>query len=441
MAKLLLLRLNSAPYEAVPHLYTINRIAKTVQKLYTDQIYKPQSRITEDLLSAAVFHLGPLITAGMMISDSSRCTIELSCTDSSHILAAAAFLGKLDVVASLLSKGMDVDKNSSYFGFPLRAAAERGQVEVVRLLLAHGANVNNTGGLALNYHGEDTALRAASRRGDDTIVSLLSEPIYGLRAGGVAYHNALLDATRHGHVNLVNDMLYRYDFVNRKGLQSEILLVAARIGHFQLVQTMLDDGVDVNYTNIEDVHVLTEAAIGGHALVVSLLLENGALFNSNGHDSGAINRAAKYGHKDVVRVLLDHGADVNADSGSGFQNPLYEAAMSQQVSMMRLLPNRGADIKAFGCGESAFDRAIMMGYEEVIRVLVEAGVDIDSTGYDGEPAPILRAMMYGQDRVVKLLLELGAKEVDPLESVWAEKFLDGTYPKYIGAFRPPLLRP
>lgn len=38
-------------------------------------------------------------------------------------------------------------------------------------------------------------------------------------------------------------------------------------------------------------------------------------------------------------------------------------------------------------------------------------------------------MMYGQDRVVKLLLELGAKRVDPLESVWAEKFLDGTYPK------------
>jgi len=440
MAKLLLLRLNSAPRDEVPHLYAIDRIARTVQKLCTGQIDVPQSRNTGALLSAAVFHLGPFSTAGMMISDSSMCTIKISSSDSSHILAAAAFLGKSDVVASLLRKGVDVDTNSAYFGFPLRAAAGRGHVEVMRLLLEQGANVSNTGGLALHCHGEDTALQAASRRGDDTIVRLLSESIYGLQTAGVAYENAVLDAARHGHVNLVNYMLDRYNSANRKGLQSEILVVAAGIGHLQLVQTMLDNGVDVNYTGFGYVHVLTEAAAGGHALIVSLLLEKGALFNSKGHDRGAINRAARYGHEDVVRVLLDNGADVNADSGSGFQNPLYEAAMSQHVSMMRLLLDRGADIKAFECGESAFDRAIMVGYEEVIRVLVEAGVDIDSTGYDGEPAPILTAMMYGQDRVVKLLLELGAKRVDPLTSDWAEKFLDGTYPKYVGN-PPPLLRP
>ena len=196
MAKLLLLRVNSAPFDEVPHLYTIYRIAQTVQNFCTDQIDVPQSRITEALLTAAVFHLGPFSTAGMMLSDSSMCTIKISSSDSSHILAAAAFLGKLDVVASLLRKGVDVDTNSAYFGFPLRAAAGRGNVEVVRLLLEQGVNVSNTGGLALHCHGEDTALQAASRRGDDTIVRLLSESIYGLQTAGVAYENAVLDAAR-----------------------------------------------------------------------------------------------------------------------------------------------------------------------------------------------------------------------------------------------------
>lgn len=436
MAKLLLLRLSSAPCDEVPHLYTIYRIAQTVQNLCTDQIDVPQSRITEGLLTAAVFHLGPFSTAGMMSSDSSMCTIKISSSNSGHILAAAAFIGKVDVVASLLPKGVNVDTNSAYFGFLLRAAAKRGNVEVVRLLLEQKANVSNTDKLALHCHNKDIALQAASRRNNNTIVRLLSESIYGLQTAGVAYENAVLDAARHSHVNLVKYILDRYDSANRKGLQSEILVVAAGIGHLQLVQTMLDNGIDVNYTGFGYIHVLTEAAAGGYALVVSLLLEKGALFNSKGHDRGAINRAARYGHEDVVRVLLDNGADVNADSGSGFQNPLYEAAMSQHVSMMRLLLDRGADIKAFECGESAFDRAIRMGYEEVIRVLVEAGVDIDSTGYDG----ILTAIMYGQDRVVKPLLELGAKRVDPLTSEWAEKFLDGTYPKYVGN-PPPLLRP
>lgn len=438
MAKLLLLRLNSAPCGEVPHLYTIHRIAQTVQKLCAGQIDVPQSRVTEDLFTAAVFYLGPYSAPKMMVLESGMC--EISSSDSSHIIAAAAFLGKLDVVASLLRKGVDVNTSSAYFGFPLRAAAGRGHVEVVRFLLEHGANVSNPGGYSPYCHDEDTALQAASRRGDDTIVRLLSEPIYGLQTAGVAYDNAMLGAVRYGHVNLVKYMLHRCNSPNLKVLQSEMLVVAAGFGHLQLVQTMLGNGVDVDYIGIRYVHVLTEAAAGGHALIVSLLLEKGALFDSNGHDKGALNLAARLGHEDVVRILLDNGADVNTDSGSGFKNPLYEAAMSQDVGMMRLLLDRGADIKAFECGESAFDRAITMGYEEVICVLVEAGVDIDSTGYDGEPAPILTAMMYGQDRVVELLAELGAKRVDPLTSDWAEKFLDGTYPKYVGN-PPPLLRP
>lgn len=387
---------------------------------------------------ATVFHLHPFSVAEMMIPDSKKC--ENSSSDSSHILAAAAVLGRLDVVASLLRKGVDVDTNSAYFGFPLRAAVGRGHVEVVRFLLEHGANVGNTGGLALHCSGEDTALQAASRRDDDTIVRLLTEPIYGLQTAGVAYENAILNAVRHGNVNLVNYMLHRCNSANLKVLQSEMLVVAAGSGHLQLVQMMLDNGIDANYVGIGYTHVLTQAAGNGHALIVSLLLEKGALFYSNDHDKGALNWAARYGHEDVVQVLLDHGADVNTDSGSGFQNPLYEAAMRQHVGMMRFLLDRGADIKAFECGESAFSQAIIWGYEEVIRVLVEAGVDIDSTGYDGEPAPILSAMMYGQDRVVELLAELGAKRVDPLKSDWAEKFTDGTYPKYVGN-PPPLLRP
>lgn len=438
MAKLLLLRLDSAPSDEVPHLYTIDRIARTVQKLCTSQIDVPQSRITEGLLAAPVFHLGPYSAAKMMVSESRTC--QISSSDSSHILAATAFLGKLDVVTSLLHKGVDVNTDSTYFGFPLRAAAGQGHVEMVRFLLEHGATVSNLGGFTPYCHHEDSALRAASRRGDDTIVRLLSEPIYGLQTAGVAYDNAILDAVRYGHVTLVNYMLHRCNSTNLKGLQSEMLVVAARFGHLQLVHTMLDNGIDPNYIGFGYIHVLTKAAAGGHAPIVSLLLEKGALFDSEGHSKGAINVAARYGHEDVVRVLLDNGADVNADSGSGFQNPLYEAAMSQHVGMMRFLLDKGADIKAFECGESAFSRAIMKGYEEVIRVLVEAGVDIDSTGYDGEPAPILSAMMYGQDRVVELLLELGAKRVDPLTSDWAEKFLDGSYPEYIGD-PPPLLRP
>ena len=34
----------------------------------------------------------------------------------------------------------------------------------------------------------------------------------------------------------------------------------------------------------------------------------------------------------------------------------------------------------------------------------------------------------GQQHIVKLLLKLGAKEIDPLQTQYASKFQDGTYP-------------
>ncbi len=439
LAKLLLLRLNSAPSEEAPHLYAIDRIAQRVQEFSPGCIDIPQSSIREALLAAAVFHQGPLNAVKMIISDSRTC--ERSEDVSTHILAAVAFLGKLDIVASLLREGVDVNTNSEYFGSPLRAAAGRGHAQVVWLLLEHGASASNVGGRAAYCHGEDTALQAASRRGDEAIVRLLLEPNYGLQTAGVAYDNAIMEAVRLGHANVVTCLLDKHNSANLGRLQSEMLLVASRYGHIRLVQTILDNGINVNFRGNCDEHALTEAAGGGHALVVSLLLERGTLFNDDEYgNKGALNLAARCGHEDVVRVLLDNGADVNAESGSGFLNPLIEAVRSQNVGTMRLLLDRGADINASECGEYAFSDAIIRGHTEVIRVLVKAGVDIDSTGYPEEPAPILSAMMYGEDRVVELLLELGAKMVNPLTSRWAEEFLNGTYPKKIRD-PPPLLRP
>ena len=75
----------------------------------------------------------------------------------------------------------------------------------------------------------------------------------------------------------------------------------------------------------------------------------------------------------------------------------------------------------------AFFSAVIRGHEQVVCILAEAGVPIDGPPGQTEDT-ILDAMINGQGDMVKLLLKLGAQPVDPLKSVWAERFLDGTYP-------------
>lgn len=189
---------------------------------------------------------------------------------------------------------------------------------------------------------------------------------------------------------------------------------------------MLGEGLDVNGKSLGGSSHLHLAALYGHGLVVSLLLERGAKIEYNRHNLQAIHWAATTGHEEVVQILLDNGANINSSRHRGL-TPLGVAAKNQQLSMMRFLLDKGADLAVKECGHDALQRAVRQGHEQVVRILAEAGVSVDAArGHCGPP--LLIAMVYGQESMVKVLLELGATPIDPLESDLRAKFLDGTYP-------------
>jgi ankyrin repeat protein len=81
----------------------------------------------------------------------------------------AAWLGHADCLSLLVEHGADVNVQDGPFErAPLLCAATTGSEETVRLLLGHGANVQ-----ARDWKG-DTALDWARRRGDSSIIQLLS---------------------------------------------------------------------------------------------------------------------------------------------------------------------------------------------------------------------------------------------------------------------------
>ena len=86
---------------------------------------------------------------------------------------------------------------------------------------------------------------------------------------------------------------------------------------------------------------------------------------------------------------------------------------------MLFLLHRKADLDVSETGDYALSCAVRLGYEEV-GVLIQAGVNYP------EPAPIIGAIMCGQNHVANLLIEHGAKTFDPLDSAWAERFIEGT---------------
>ena len=429
MSKLLLKRVENPSVNDNLLILVIREIAKlTFNVPHEDQklsIYY----INHLLCTKAVCHLGSLKTAQLMASESHEQNPKILILH--HFVTATALLGSLDTLDKLLSKGAPINTISEYFGTPLQAAAGRGYQEMVLHLLKQGADLNCLCGddvlfRAEAYREEGTALRSATQRNHDSVVRLLLDPVHNLKISGVDYENAIMDAAYAGHTDMVRLLLKKGSFTNQRELHYEIFWSACRYGHIQLVKIMLDEGLDVNATQLGGSRALESAAYHGHASIVSLLFQNGADLNYDGNELHAIHAAASNGHQEVVQILLDQGADINS-SGSREMTPICEAAKKQQLDMMRFLPEKGADLQVEMSGDYAFFSAVIRGHEQVVCVLTEAGVPIDGPPGDKHP-PILDAMTEGQEDMVKLLLKLGAQPVDPLKSVCAEGFLDGTYP-------------
>lgn len=95
-----------------------------------------------------------------------------------------------------------------------------------------------------------------------------------------------------------------------------------------------------------------------------------------------ITIAARAGAVEVVRYLIAAGADLNA------QTPAYETALM----LATYFPSDGSDPSR---------------HEQVARMLVEAGADVDNHPHNY--TPLAYAAYQGRDRMIRYLIERGAK--------------------------------
>jgi ankyrin repeat protein len=128
---------------------------------------------------------------------------------------------------------------------------------------------------------------------------------------------------------------------------------------------------------------------------------------------GELHQAAYDGDSERVRACLQAGADPNAYDESGYC-PLHWVAFKALVGwspmeVVRLLLEAGADVDATtqdAGGNTALVLSCQAGSEPVARALVAAGADVNAVC--GNTTPLIAAAMSGAEAVVRLLLGHGA---------------------------------
>ena len=278
-------------------------------------------------------------------------------------------------------------------------AAYAGCFEVVHFLIGQGADVNTN-------NGENGS------QGD---------PI-------------LFDVIRHGHDKLAR-LLLEYEAKSESD-GTTALHVACSYSKRDLVQLVLDYGAYIDAKDSSDQTPLYLASVGGFANIVELLLEEGAL--PNVIISGRRTALYKSRNNDVIELLLRYGADSDLGYGRLGETKIYNAAWYNQLELVQLLLNFGADVNIenrketeyyVGGGEEivhgtrsgpfeehvvtnawgrgALHAAAYRGHEAMVQMLLSAGADLEAAGNDGA-TPLYLAAQKKRRGVVQILLEAGA---------------------------------
>jgi ankyrin repeat protein len=361
------------------------------------------------------------------------------------VLMTAARTGIADAVALLLDRGASVNaKDSVHDQTALMWAVTENHPEVVARLLARGADVNAQTRVT-PPRGEYVAARAGGASG----AGIIRQRALPTAAGGMS---PLLFAVRDGNVAMVRLLLDRGADINlASGNHTSPLLIALLNGQVKLATELLSRGAHPNAA--DDYHRA--------ALFAAIDLRN---FN---HDKYPFLSGDGQDPLDLITALLEAGADPNLRTdtvpvhglmqfdGSWVdfdgQTPFIHAALSGDITVMRLLLAHGADPNiATAQGSTALMAAAgvnwMPGqtytrpeadYVAAVMLCLERGAPVNATN-SLKLAAIHGAANRGWPSIVQLLADHGARlDLADVGGRTPMTFAEGTFL----AIRPPVAKP
>jgi ankyrin repeat protein len=317
---------------------------------------------------------------------------------------------------AILVRGVEIDPQADglEYGTALQAAVYRGHHEIVRILLAYGASIEATG-------PKGDALTIAASSGKMDMLNLLlesNESISRISSGSTS----LRVAANKGHVNVVARLLSYGVPPDVAGPAGTALHDAVANGHEDVVRTLLAGGANVNSDAGNGFTPLRFAVEGKHTSTVRLLLAHNADVNTVSNHGSTLGYAVETGELEIVNLLLSQGALVEVNRGPTFLTPLQVAVFKGYEQIVNALLDAGADPNALDeakLGSPPLKYACQINREDIARLLLERGADVNGTSKESPLTPIQFCCSMGYESLVNTLVSFNAAIDAPYPDVCA----------------------
>ncbi|XP_048782261.1 protein phosphatase 1 regulatory subunit 12B isoform X4 [Lagopus muta] len=214
--------------------------------------------------------------------------------------------------------------------------------------------------------------------------------------------------------------------------EGAVFLAACSSGDTEEVKRLLGRGARVDTTNVDGLTALHQACIDENLDMVKFLVENGANVNQQDNEGWTpLHAVASCGYLNIAEYLISHGANVAAVNSEGevpsdiaeeaaMKDLLLEQVKKQGVDLdlarkeeeqqmlqdarQWLNSGRIEDVKQPQTGATALHVASAKGYSEVMRLLIQAGFNLNVQDNDGW-TPLHAAAHWGVKEACSILAE------------------------------------
>lgn len=279
---------------------------------------------------------------------------------------------------------------------PFEAACLHGNPSIMEMFL-------KAAGTSIPANDLELCVNVASQEGHEKVIKLLFQE-QNRRKLNPNLRNALMNASSRGHVSIVKQIIPELN--DGKTTLGIALLIASKNGQEEIVDELLNAGADINYEDFAGTTALIVASKEGHAEVVQKLLQSGADITQEDYEKRtAWWFAIMSGNARTVKAFLDTKQLETQKKEAG----LTAASLKGYENIVKILLDDGVNINTPTLdGWTPLSVACEENKIEIVEILIQAGADVNVKGENGK-TPLQIAREKGFAKIEKTLLQAGAK--------------------------------